>query len=249
MHHPFSAGKTSSRRQVRLFCLPYAGAGASRYFRWATEFPKNIKVCPILLPGREGRIGEPPYTEMADLVSALSVALAPELDRPFAIFGHSMGALIGFELARRLRRDFGATPLHLFASGYRAPHLPHNEPKLHDLAAGDFFLHIRGLQDAPDEATGNEEFMALMLPTLRADLKLCETYRYRPDRPLNCPISAFGGLNDRRVKKPDLAAWAEHSTAAFTLRMMQGGHLFLNERESNIIRFIFEDLSSRVEGR
>jgi medium-chain acyl-[acyl-carrier-protein] hydrolase len=249
MHHPFLAGKTNSRCQVRLFCLPYAGAGASRYFRWATEFPEEINVCPILLPGREGRISEPPYTEMDDLVSALSQALAPELDRPFAIFGHSMGALIGFELARLIRRDFGATPVHLFASGYRAPHLPHNESKLHYLAAGDFSLRIRSLQDAPDEATGNEEFMALMLPTLRADLKLCETYRYRHDRPLNCPVSAFGGLNDRQVKELDLAAWAKHSTAAFTLRMMRGGHLFLNERESNIVRFIFEDLSSRVESR
>jgi len=249
MHHPFLAGKANSRCQVRLFCLPYAGAGSSRYFRWAAEFPEEIDVRPLLLPGREGRIGERPYSNMDDLASALSLALVPELDRQFAIFGHSMGALVGFELARRLRRDFGATPMHLFASGYRAPHLPHTEPKLHHLSASDFFLRIRGMQDTPDEATRNEEFMELMLPTLRADLKLCETYCYSPDHPLNCPISAFGGFNDRRVKESDLAAWAEHSTVSFRLRMMQGGHLFLNERESDIIRFIFDGLSSRVESR
>jgi medium-chain acyl-[acyl-carrier-protein] hydrolase len=249
MHHPFLAGKTNARCRIRLFCLPYAGAGSSRYFRWAKESPEEIDVCPILLPGRESRLAEPPYCKMDDLSMALSEALESALDRPFAIFGHSMGALIGFELARQLRADFGANPIHLFVSGYRAPHLPHTEPRLHGLSAGEFVIRIRGLQDAPDEVTRNEEFMELMMPTLRADLTLCETYRYRPGEPLSCPISAFGGRNDRRVKEAHLSAWAEHSSVAFSLRILEGGHLFLNECEQQLVRFIFEDLTKTVESR
>jgi medium-chain acyl-[acyl-carrier-protein] hydrolase len=249
MGHSFLVGKMNSLSRLRLFCLPYAGAGSSRYFRWAADFPEEIEVCPILLPGREGRIDEPPYRDIDDLTEELSRALAPSLDRPFAIFGHSMGALIGFELARKLRRDFNTIPAHLFVSGYRGPQLPHTEPKLHNLAHGDFIARIRSMQDAQDEATQNVELMELMLPTLRADLQLCETYQCRAESPLECPIGAFGGMSDRRVKEQHLAAWSEQTSVHFNLRMMRGGHLYLNEQEAELIRSLCEDLAREVASR
>jgi medium-chain acyl-[acyl-carrier-protein] hydrolase len=239
----FMAGRSNPNAQLRLFCLPYAGAGASRYFRWASCFPPGIEVCPVLLPGREGRIAEDPFTRMDDLLPALVEALAPELQCPFAIFGHSMGALIGFELSRRLRRDLGSAPVCLFVSGHRAPHLRMSGPIFHGLPADEFAVQIRQMQDAHEEVVWNQEYMELMLPTMRADFKLCETYAYQADVPLECPILAFGGLHDRRVREPDLAAWAAQTEGAFSLRMFPGGHLFLNECESDVVRSIVGDLS------
>ena len=191
-------------------------------------------------------MSEEPFTTMTALVPTLAEALAAELERPFAIFGHSMGALIGFELARQLRRQFGAAPVRLFASGFRAPHIPLAEPLLHRLPADDFSRRIRELQDAPKEAVWNDEYMRLMLPTLRADLALCETYDYCAEERLGCAISALGGLHDQRVKEADLVAWAEHTSVAFTLRMFQGSHLFLNDCEIDVTRSIVDDLSCQL---
>jgi medium-chain acyl-[acyl-carrier-protein] hydrolase len=241
--------RSNPNAQLRLFCLPYAGGGASRYFRWAASFPPEIEVCPVLLPGREGRISEDPFTCMDDLVPALLEALAPELQCPFAIFGHSMGALIGFELARRLRRELGSAPVRLFASGHRAPQLLMSGPIYHGLPADEFAAQIRQFQDAREDAVWNQEYMELMLPTLRADFKLCETYAYKPELPLECPIRAFGGFRDRRVREPDLAAWAAQTKGAFSLRMFSGGHLFLNECEPDIVRSIVGDLSYALAGK
>jgi medium-chain acyl-[acyl-carrier-protein] hydrolase len=238
----FMTGRSNPNAQLRLLCLPYAGAGASRYFRWAACFPREIEVCPVLLPGRESRICEDPFTCMDDLVPALLDALAPELHCPFAIFGHSMGALIGFELARRLRRELGASPVRLFASGHRAPQLKMSGPIYHTLPADEFAVRLRQLQDTGEQIVLNQEYMDLMLPTLRADFKLCETYEYGAEAALDCPILAFGGLRDRRVREPDLAAWAAQTSGAFSLRMFPGGHLFLNECEAEVVHAIIADL-------
>jgi medium-chain acyl-[acyl-carrier-protein] hydrolase len=192
---------------------------------------------------------EQPFTEMNALVTDLAEAIGRKMDRPFTIFGHSMGALIGFEVARRLRREFSRVPLRIFVSGYRAPHLPLVEPILHHLPADEFSRRIRQLQDVPTEAVWNDEYMNLMIPTLRADLKLCETYEYHAEPPMECPITAFGGVNDKRVKESDLAAWAEHSSGAFTLRMFQGGHLFLNDNEPEVSQSIVSDLSCQLAGK
>jgi medium-chain acyl-[acyl-carrier-protein] hydrolase len=131
MPNPYLARPLDPRALVRIFCLPYAGAGASRYFRWNSYFPSNVQVCPILLPGREARLKDPPFSDMQTLVYALAEALLTALDRPYVVFGHSMGALIGFELAHCLRRERQCTPVHLFVSGHRAPHLPDAMDPMH----------------------------------------------------------------------------------------------------------------------
>ena len=235
--------RSSSDSRLRLFCLPYAGTGASRYFRWTSLLPATIEICPILLPGREGRIGEQPLTDMNTMLNALVRELEPERERPFALFGHSMGALIGFELARRLRQEFEVNPVRLFVSAHRAPHLPRSQPALHQLPDDQLRERLRQLQDGPEEMMQNDEYMQLMLPTLRADLQLCETYVHTSEPPLGCAISALGGIGDWRLSKSDLMAWDKHTSGAFTLRMFPGGHLFLNDCEADVTRSIVEDLS------
>jgi medium-chain acyl-[acyl-carrier-protein] hydrolase len=236
-------GQLDPYAHLRLFCLPYAGAGTSRYYRWAAHVPRELEICPLLLPGREERIGEEPFTVIDLLVESLAEALVPALDRPFALFGHSMGALVAFELARLLRRGLGVLPLALFASGCRAPHLPDTDQPLHHLPPDEFALRIGDMYDAAAEVGAHSEYMHLMLPTVRADFEVCETYLYRAEPALECPISVFGGVDDAKVPRPDLEAWAAETSGGFALRLFAGAHLFLNSCEIDVTRAIVADLS------
>jgi len=227
---------------VRLFCLPHAGAGASRYFRWASYLPAEIEVCPLLLPGREGRIREAPFSDLQSLVYALAKSLMPAVDRPFAFFGHSMGALVGFELARCLRRELDASPVHLFASGHRAPQLPDLDEPVHRLPDELLVERVRQMDAAADELFERHDLGTLILPALRADFTLCATYAYYQDAPLSCPISVFGGRADPRVAPGDLAAWSEQTTGELVVRLFAGGHLFVNDCELAVMEAIVADL-------
>jgi medium-chain acyl-[acyl-carrier-protein] hydrolase len=221
--------KPDSQTRLRLICLPYAGAGALIFRKWSDALPRDIEVCPIQLPGRGTRLTEPPFTKLSCLIEALTRALDPLLDKPFAFFGHSLGALIGFELARQIRRQYGVHPVRLFASAGRAPQIPHRAPPIHTLPDNQFLAELRRLNGTPRELLDHEELMEVMLPILRADFALYETYLYSTEPPLNCPISAFGGLQDRRVSASDLDAWRSQTSASFSLRMVPGDHFFLKE--------------------
>jgi medium-chain acyl-[acyl-carrier-protein] hydrolase len=227
---------------VRLFCLPYAGAGGSRFFRWASYSPRTLEICPVLLPGRESRIWEQPYIDLPKLVRELGDALAGEIDRPFAFFGHSMGARVAFELARDLRARFDLQPLHLFASACRAPHLPERDAWLHDLPEAEFLARLKRIDHLSEEIVTEGELLRVLLPTIRADFRLCETYVYREEAPLTCPITALGGYKDEMVTGSDLEAWQHHTTKGFLLRMFPGGHLFLNSCEAQIVQTVLEEL-------
>jgi len=221
--------KLDPNTQLRLFCFPYAGAGALIFRKWSDGLPADIEVCPIQLPGRGTRLTEPPFTMLSCLVEALARVLDPLLDKPFAFFGHSLGALIAFELARQIRRHHGVHPVRLFASAGRAPQIPHRTPPIHNLADKEFLAELRRLNGTPRELLDHEELMEVMLPILRADFALYETYLYSNEPPLNCPISAFGGVQDRRVSASDLEAWRSQTSASFSLRMFPGDHFFLKE--------------------
>ncbi len=182
--------------EVRLFCFPHAGGGASLFHGWADRLPPAVEVCPVQLPGRETRFGEPPINRLGPLVGALAEALLPHLDRPFAFFGHSLGALIGFELARRLRRERGLEPVHLFASACAAPQRWGCVRPIHALPDAAFRKELRRLRGTAPAVLDNEELMEILLPALRADFALCETYAYGEDDPLSCPVTAVGGLRD-----------------------------------------------------
>jgi surfactin synthase thioesterase subunit len=214
---------------VRLFCLPYAGGGASIFRRWSEEFPPGIEVCPIHLPGREGRLAEPAFTDVKPLVARLADVLDPYLDRPFALFGHSMGAVIGFELARQLARRGQPTPAHLFVSASRAPQLPRRGEPIHALPEPAFLDALRRMAGTPELVLRDAELVQLMLPALRADFELVETYRYQAGPALSCPISAFGGAGDDLVRWSELASWAELTGGPFAIRMLPGNHFFLSD--------------------
>ena len=226
--------------RLRLFCFPYAGASALIFRAWPDGLPADVEVCPVQLPGRGVRLMERPFAQLSPLVEALAQALAPLLDKPFAFFGHSLGALISFELARGFRRQYGVHPVRLFVSAGRAPHIPHRGPPIHTLAEKEFLAELRRLNGTPSELLDHEELMEIMLPLLRADFALYENYVYSTEPPLNCPISAFGGIQDHRVNESDLEAWRAQTTASFSLRMFPGDHFFL--KQPLLLRVLSQEL-------
>lgn len=231
-----------SHAEVRLFCLPYAGGGASIYRRWRTSFPPTIEVLPVQLPGREARFNELPFSRLNLLVEALAEAIQPWLTLPFAFWGHSMGALIGFELARYLRTTQGILPAHLFVSAHRAAQLPDRRTPIHQLPTAAFLAELHALNGTPEAVLHDSELMALFLPLLKADFALCETYTYAHAEPLLCPISAFGGLEDREISGTDLQAWAAQTDGDFRLHMLPGDHFFLHNVHDRIAQIISWDL-------
>lgn len=228
--------------RLRLLCFPYAGGSAATYRTWSDVLPPDIEVQAIQLPGREWRLKEDLYTSVFPLVEDLAGVLKDLFDTPFAFFGHSLGALISFELARELRRRGLPLPERLFLSAHRAPHLPKQLPDIHDGPDEAFVEGLRRLEGTPDELLANEELMELILPALRADFAMAETYACPPEPPLDCPISAFGGLGDEVTDRPKLEPWAEHTTGEFKLRMVPGGHFFVEEARDLILRAVFQDL-------
>ncbi len=239
----FFRPRPQPQARLRLFCLPYAGGGASIYRTWPNGLPPTIEVWGIQLPGRELRFHEPRLTCLDDLIPPLGDALGPHLTLPYAIFGHSMGALIGFALSDHLRQRGVAQPLHLFASARRAPHIPRLGPATYNLPEPAFLAELRRLNGTPEAVLAHDELRALMLPILRADFEINETYVHRSTLPLDCPISAFGGLADRTVTQADLAAWREHTRGSFHLRMLAGDHFFLQSAQADLLQAISQDLA------
>jgi len=234
--------KPSPQVRLRLFCFPYAGGGVSIFRAWSDGLPADVEVCPVQLPGRGTRLMEPPFTRLSPLVQALAEALFPLLDKPFAFFGHSLGALVSFELARQLRRQYAVQPVRLFISADRAPQISYRDPPIHSLPEGEFLVELRRLNGTPREVLEDEELRQIMLPLLRADFAVYETYGYRTEPPLNCPISAFGGLQDHRVSRGDLEAWREQTSVSFSLRMFPGDHFFLNTTQPPLLGALSQDL-------
>ncbi|HEX3560505.1 MAG TPA: thioesterase II family protein [Pyrinomonadaceae bacterium] len=238
--------KPNPKAGVRLFCFPYGGGGDSIFRSWQKGLPETIEVCPVQLPGRGPRISEPPFTELGPLVRAAAQALTPHLDRPFAFFGHSMGALVGFKLARHLRRDGGQQPVHLFVSGRCSPQTP-REPFAGDLPDSDFSEILRRSNGTPEEVLEDPELMELLLPVIRADFAVSKSYVYAPGPPFSFPVTAFGGLEDPGVSRECIEGWREHTTGPFVLRMLPGDHFFLNTSTRPLLEAIAKELERDVK--
>jgi medium-chain acyl-[acyl-carrier-protein] hydrolase len=229
--------------RIRLVCLPFAGGSANTYWAWSAHLPRHVEVVPIQLPGRADRLDEPAIDSADLLAGRLLDGLVSYLDRPFALFGHSMGAVIGFELIRRLRAE-GLEPMHVFVSGCRAPHLPkRRSADRHHLPDKEFIKAVSAMNGIPDEALSNWELMELVLPALRSDFKLVETYRYRPQPALRCPFSAFGGVDDNEVRRDEIEAWSCHTTGPFQIHIFPGDHFFISSCRRPLLQMLSEQLT------
>lgn len=229
---------------LRLFCFPHAGAGAGAYRAWATPLARaGVAVCAVQPPGRETRFREPLCTRLDTLVDAVVPALAPHLGAPYALFGHSLGALVAFEVARRLRTLGAPPPARLLVSGRIAPQLADTRRRLHDLPEGELLGELQALGGIPPAFLEHRELLALQLPVLRADLALNENYRHPSGEPLAVPISAFGGDRDPKVDERELRAWGEQTEAGFRARLLPGDHFFVSSALPLLLRDVADDLS------
>jgi medium-chain acyl-[acyl-carrier-protein] hydrolase len=226
---------------VRLFCFPFAGSGANLFYDWSRSLPDDVELCLVHLPGRERRMKEPPFDRMSRLVEALAGAVLPNIDRPVAFFGHSMGALVSFELSRYLRRYYGLEPAQLFISGCSPPRSVNSWAPIHNLPSAQFLKALNHLQGGALEGP-NGQFLNLMLPTLRADLAVCETYSYTEELPLQCAMSVYGGLQDSIVRIEHLNDWRRETTGRFCIRLFEGSHFFLKTDEAMLLRALGEEL-------
>jgi medium-chain acyl-[acyl-carrier-protein] hydrolase len=220
-------------------CLPYAGGSASAFRGWGELLPEAIELCAVQLPGRENRIGELPFSRLDELVPVLARALQEEgLDIPFALFGHSMGALIGFELARHLGTTAQREPCRLIVSGCNAPGLLDPNSHLHELDDAELLRELVRLDRVAPVVLENEELSRLVLPMLRADCGIVETYRYEPSEPLRCDVSVYGGEADDLTTAAGLAAWRDHTAGDFVVQMFPGDHDFPQSMRAALVEAV-----------
>jgi len=238
--------KPRQAAKLRLFCFPYAGGAATAYRMWSKFLPNEVDLCPVQLPGRGGQMGKKAFTQMTPLVEAAAGELAPYFDKPFAFFGHSMGAVIGFELARYLRSQSKPGPVHLFVSGRRPPQSPKEIVPTYDLPEPEFLEMLRQLGGTPKEVLEHQELMPLIIPLLRADFELIQTYAYTAGSPLSCPITAFGGLQDPEVSQEELKGWRQQTTSLFSMKMLPGDHFFLHSAQNVLLSLLARDLQQIV---
>ena len=226
----------------RLFCFPWAGGGASAYAAWGDLLPQHVELCAVQPPGRENRLQERPFVRLAPLVSAIADEIARQATVPFALFGHSMGGLIAFELARRFTAA-GLVPQHLFVTGCGAPHFRRLRAPLHQLDDPALLRALRRFDGIPAWALDEPELLEVIMPVLRADLELFETYNYTTGDPLPCGITAFGGTEDRAVLPLEIAGWERHTASEFVLRLLSGSHFFITTQRALILEVIGDVLT------
>lgn len=225
---------------LNLLCLPYSGASAMVYSRWRRKLPAWLQVRPVELPGRGARLGETPFTDMQALARQLAGEQRLAAGAPYALLGHSLGALVAFELAHELQALGCPPPVALFACGTAAPTRREDydganwrEPK----SDAELLAELRKLGGTPEEVLANEELMSLTLPVVRADFLLCGRYAYRQRTPLRCPLHVLGGQSDR-ANAEQLQAWGNETQGPFSLDMFPGGHFFIHEHEDRVLAML-----------
>lgn len=231
---------TGSGHEVRLLCFPYAGASAQIFRHWRQWLAPRVELIPIELPGRGFQVGQSVVERMEELIDALANAIDPLLDLPLALFGHDIGALVAFELSRRLQATSRPPPMHLFVSAQRAPQLVAAVPRIHHLPSAQFIAAVRALSGAPATDLVDEELGDLLLPALRGDLKLSEDYDYRPGPLLDSPITVFAGVEDQSIGRHELEPWRLLTRKRCVLRWVAGSHCFIHEHQrllaANVLR-------------
>lgn len=229
--------------RLNLICFPYAGGGAQIFNSWQTGLiTGEIQVYGVQYPGRGSRVREQAFTESSALVDAFLPHLLPLLNKPFALFGHSMGAIIAFEVARRLQTEHGLRPERLIVSGRRAAQLPRTDRLTYNLPDAEFTEELRRLNGTPKEVLDHPELMQLMMGIIRADFTLTQTYKYVPGPQLTCPLSVFGGLEDTDVSREQLEAWCRQTTSDCSLKMFEGDHFFIQTNQAPVLKTLRQQL-------
>ena len=231
----FVAPRVDPNAECRLFIFPYAGGSPAAFSKWTIE---NGECWTAHYPGRGSRHSEPLIKNVPSLVEPLLQAIHPLLDKPSAFFGHSMGALIAFELARSLRRNHLPQPKFLFVSACGAPHIPDPHPPIHALPDDEFLAALQNLNGVPSELLRQPEAIQLLLPIVRADFEAVETYQYISEHPLEIPIIAIGGSHDPRVSRERLEGWLTQTSAGFQSHIFDGDHFFIHTEKDTILDLI-----------
>ncbi|MBV9761946.1 MAG: thioesterase [Acidobacteriaceae bacterium] len=232
---------------LRMFCFPYAGGDAHIFRGWQKRVPEGVNVCPIYLPGRGRRMAEPRHRRMESLVRAVAEAVAPWAGAPFVLFGHSMGAIISFELARLLDRRFGVSPVRLLVSGRIAPQEPDLDPPTYNLPQREFLLELKRLNGTDEELLANSEAMELLTPIVRADFEAVQTYSFVEGPRLRCPITAYGGLADIDTPRERVESWRAVTESQTVVKMFPDGHFFINARGNSFFQALAEDLQTALQ--
>jgi surfactin synthase thioesterase subunit len=224
--------------------LPNAGGFANIYATWATPLKPHVRVHPVSLPGRERLHQLPLCRDIKSLIEQILPPVTRELDGPYAIFGHSMGALVGFELACALRDAGFGEPTRLVVSAYHSAHVSRRHPPIRDASDAIVLDQVRSLGGAPEELLASAEYLAMMLPMLRADLAVIETYRFEPRPPLTCPVVAVGGQDDQAYLPEELDGWRDLTVGRFERKLFPGGHFYLVPQR----KLLLEYLRPQLEG-
>ncbi len=242
----FTTYNHSLKNQAKIFAFPYSGAGASVYLQWASYFSQHgIDFIGVQLPGRENRRGDKPLSNLSVLIDHLLSAITPYTHQPFVFFGHSLGALVAFELSRALHKKGLALPKHLFVSAFRPPSLPNPNKALHQLEREAFIDGIRAYGNTPEAVLSNTVLMDMFLPMLRADFALNETYCYKKEAPLSCPITVFKGSEDSFVNPNNMGYWQQETQAKYEEVEYKGHHFFLDEHKQSISQRLVDAINHR----
>ena len=227
---------------VPLFCFPHAGGAASYFRQWSAPLAPGIEVLAVQYPGREDRAAEPCITNIPDLADQIHAALGPPLPGTFAFFGHSMGAVLAFEVARRIAWAGGHGPAHLFVSGRPSP--PRRRDRdLRGAPNSALVAELSSLGGTDPRILQDSDVLDLILPTMRADYTASETYQFAPGPPLTCDITAMTGDRDWLNTTEDIAAWSAHTTGGFDMRVYPGGHFYLDGCRAEVLAMISSSLA------
>jgi medium-chain acyl-[acyl-carrier-protein] hydrolase len=233
-----------SAPRLRLFCFAHAGGGGSAYSRWSHELPDDVEVCGVQLPGRETRLRESPVTDPPELIDQLTTDLTPWLDRDFAFFGHSLGALLAFEVTRALRRRGAALPRLFFGSGYQSPMTPNGAGRYRGLSDDEMLAQIAARYGGiPSVVASDPDLRRHYIPVLRADFALLAAYQYAPEAPLDLPLFLYNGVSDARVTAQGLQGWRSLTTGPYQERWFPGGHFYLQENRTAVLQRLSQDLA------